>query len=157
MSVNTFLNITQIYQNASKLKPLQQIFIHLDSLNQILKNNLPKHLVAICHVGAFDDSTVVVYVNNQQALHILQSMSNAILQSFYMANYSFDNLLIRVRVSNNYKAPKKITNIKKLDPTIKTGLLKLANLIGKPELLTEYTADSEPHNDDDVTDDEIKF
>lgn len=152
MSVNTFLNITQIYQESSRLKPLQQIFVHLDSLNQILKDNLPKHLVAICHVGAFDDNTVVIYVNNQQALHIIQGMSNAILQSFYMANYSFDNLLIKVRISNDNKIS--MPNIKTLDTAIKTGLLKLANLIGKPELLTEYTSDG---CDNDDKSDEIKF
>ena len=94
-----FLSLDQIYQT----RPIdfKQTFNNLNILNQILSAKLPDNLIPLCHVGAFDKTTVVIFVTNQQALHILKGFSNQLLQAFYTANFAFDNLLLKVRVSGN--------------------------------------------------------
>ena len=103
MKSTKFINIGQLYQTTSELKNLNQIFLHLEKLNQILKNYVPKHLGQLCHVGAFDHdkNMVVIYTETQEALYILKSMGDAILHNFQSNGISFDNILFKVNLATN--------------------------------------------------------
>ncbi|MBP9743432.1 MAG: hypothetical protein KBD37_08740 [Burkholderiales bacterium] len=149
MKNNKFSDIREIYQNTTQFNGFKTIFAHLENLNSILRDNLPPHLIPLCHVGAFDSNTVVIYVNTQQLLHIIQGMSNILLRAFYLADYSFDNLLFKVRITT--RSYKKQNN--PLDAEKKSGLIKLAHKINRPDLIIET-----PHNEtDDSANDEIKL
>lgn len=150
MKINKFSDIKEIYQNTSQFNGFRTIFTHLENLNHVLSDNLPPHLIPLCHVGAFDTHTVVIYVNNQQLLHIIQGMSNILLRAFYLADYSFDNLLFKVRVTNSRRSYEKRN--KPLDDKKKASLMKLANKINRPDLIIEA-----PYNEPDEFDDEIKL
>jgi hypothetical protein len=93
-----FLSIEQIYE--SRHYDFKQTFHHLQILNNILATQLPDNLIKFCHIGAFDKKTVVLFVNNQSVLHMLNGQTNRILQEFYNHNYNFDNLLIKLRITN---------------------------------------------------------
>lgn len=130
-----FLDIDQIYQNTNQLKDFKSIFAHLEKLNKILRDNLPDNLRNLCHVGAYDNdkSIVVVYVESQQALHILKGFSDKLLQHFYMENYSFNNILLKVRIQNTLH-PKQNPPI---DSKKREQLMRLAKEIGKPDLVLD--------------------
>ena len=137
-----FLSIEDIYQNSSY--DFNRTFNQLHILNQILQSKLPDNLSKFCHVGAFDKTTVVIFVSNSQVIHLLNGLSNQILQAFYSANYSFDNLSIKIRIPTN-----QVRHIEK-NSADKEKLARLASAIGKPELVNFNPALS----DDD---DEIKL
>lgn len=99
MIKSPFQSIEQIYQSGQY--DFKHVFNSLNTLNKILAENLPDNLASCCHVGAIDKSTVVIFVTNQQALHILNGYSNKLLQVFYNANFSFENLLLKTRISKN--------------------------------------------------------
>ncbi len=97
-----FLSIEQIYNSGQY--DFKNIFQHLQILNNILTTTLPDNLIKFCHIGAFDKKTVVLFVTNQSVLHLLNSQTNHILNAFYNANYNFDNLLVKLRISNKSRA-----------------------------------------------------
>lgn len=123
------MTIEDIYQNSGY--NFNQTFNQLRILNQILQSKLPENLARFCHIGAFDKSTVVIFVSNSQVIHLLNGLSNQILQAFYSANYSFDNLSIKIRIPTN-QARHTETNTPD-----KEKLAKLAQAIGKPELIKD--------------------
>ena len=94
-----FLSIEQIYESGKY--DFKNIFQHLEVLNKILADTLPSNLVKFCRIGAFDKKTVVLFVNNQSVLHLLNNQTNNILKAFYNESYVFDNLLVKLRISNN--------------------------------------------------------
>jgi hypothetical protein len=104
-----FLSIEQIY-NSGKYD-FKNIFHHLQILNNILTTTLPDNLTKFCHIGAFDKKTVVLFVNNQSVVHLLNNQTNHILKAFYNANYNFDSLLVKIRISNKSEANDEINEI----------------------------------------------
>ncbi len=137
-----FKQIGQFYPSTLTLSNLRTTFESIANLNQILYKQLPEYLVPFCHVGAIDEAKniLVIFVNNQQVLHIIKNMSDTILHAFYIAHYSFDKILIRVSVSNS-STPK----IKRppLTQKVKEKLCELAIAIGKPELIIDDPSDTE--------------
>lgn len=104
-----FLSIEQIYNSGQY--DFKNIFQHLQILNNILTTTLPDNLTKFCHIGAFDKKTVVLFVNNQSVLHLLNSQTNHILKAFYNANYNFDSLLVKLRISNKFETNDGINEI----------------------------------------------
>jgi hypothetical protein len=120
--------------NADTLNSLNRTFNLLDSLNQILYQTIPLNLHNACHIGAvnMDEATVVLFATNQQAFHLIKNFSDLILHTFNQHNFNFQKIIIKIRISypnNNIISPKK------LDQKSKNQLKKLANALGKPELI----------------------
>ena len=141
-----FKQIDQLYRSAHTLSGFKSTFDYLSSLNQILRKYLPEHLADLCHVGAIDPAKhiAVIYVSNQQILHIIKNMSETLLHAFYAANCPFDKLLVKVSLTNS--SSKKIQH-KPLEPALKAKLGELAIAIGKPELIIDF---AEEVNEDEV-------
>jgi len=106
-----FTDITEIYDKSARsmhgvtggLANLRRTFAQLEVLNQILRKVLPANLTTTCHVGAIDyqKNTVVIFVSNQMAMHLLRNFTNDILQAFTNAHFAFDKILMRVGIYNN--------------------------------------------------------
>ena len=144
-----FQQIDQIYHAANTLSGFKSTFDYLSNLNHILHKYLPEHLAPLCHVGAIDQTKhiVVVYVSDQQILHIIKNLSETLLHAFYAANCPFDKLLVKVTLTNSSS---KMVRQKPLNPRMKAKLGELAIAIGKPELIIDYV-------EDDSDEDEIKL
>ena len=143
-----FNQINEIYDATNNSNRLKHTFEDLSNLNQILRSKLPDNLIALCRVGAIDveKSIVVIFVNNSQILHIIKSMSNTLLQSFYAANYSFNNLMVKVAIRDTPSPSKR----RHLDPKLKSKLSELAIAIGKPEIIIDEV-------EDEIDEDEIRL
>jgi F0F1-type ATP synthase gamma subunit len=134
--MDEFQEVAAIYQQSTSLNQLNLQFRVLEQLNQLLAKALPANLTKHCHVGALDieKSMVVIFVASSEAFHILRNMSNHILQTFNQANFDFDKVLIKV---SQYKTSAHISiKARKLNPAQKEKLQRLANSIGKPELIS---------------------
>ncbi|MFN7094374.1 MAG: hypothetical protein ACK4M7_03325 [Burkholderiales bacterium] len=135
--MDEFQEVAAIYQQSTSLNQLNLQFKVLEQLNQLLAKALPANLTKHCHVGALDieKSMVVIFVASSEAFHILRNLSNHILQTFNQANFDFDKVLIKV---SQYKTSAHIISIKarKLNSAQKEKLQRLANSIGKPELIS---------------------
>jgi hypothetical protein len=105
MKITGFKNFEQIYQNTNNLNNYKSIFTILEKLNTILQNTVPDNIKPNCRVGAFDrkKSIVIVYLQNQECLHLIKGFGERILQNFNKENFSFDNILFKTR-PNNFKA-----------------------------------------------------
>lgn len=113
---------------------LNRSFKDLDNLNKILREVLPHHLQSTCHIGAIDTDaeTVVLFVSNQQSFHLIRNFNEAILNALRKSNFNFQKILVRVSVP---RSEVDIVYRGELDPKRKESLKKLANEIGKPELI----------------------
>lgn len=138
MANKIFNDINLIYDSSNKLSPLKNMFQLLDELNFILKQAIPQNLAKICHVGAVDKNKnlVVLYVDEQEAIHILKNMCDHILQSLVAKGFSFDGVLIKTRPHSEV-ADQLVIKYKKLSPSFKDKLRKLATAIEKPEIVVE--------------------
>jgi hypothetical protein len=153
-----FTTLTDLYGGSALLDSLKEKFALLDNLNQKLKQFIPNNLVNLCHIGAIEErrNLLVIFVTDQQALYLLKSMSNHILQSFVQCGFDFDGILLKVQL---YKSQSSISqagntvdeteaNItyKRLSSATKVRLAKLAQAIGKPELLVDFV----PPEDEEI-------
>ena len=96
----TLKMIPDIYDHTQQFKSFKTIFDVLDTLNKILQQNIPSHFIHLCHVGAYDETTVVIYMHDQQLLHILKNHGELLLRDFNAAHYSFDKILFKVKPQN---------------------------------------------------------
>lgn len=157
MANKSFNEISLIYNASNKLSSLKNIFQLLDELNFILKQTIPQNLASICHIGAVDKNKnlVVLYVDEQEAIHILKNMCDHILQSFVAKGFSFDGVLIKTRPHPEVP-DKSVIKYKKLSPSFKDKLQKIATAIEKPDIVIEKEV-IDTHGSSHANDDEINL
>lgn len=137
--------------HAHDLNHLNKTFKNLDDLNKILREVLPHHLHNACHIGAIDTNaeTVVLFVSNQQSFHLVRNFNEAILNALIKSNFNFQKILVRVSV---HHPEADIIYRGELDPKRKASLGKLANEIGKPELIqAKILQKASEANEDELT------
>lgn len=147
MAYPKFKAIPSIYERAKTLSSIKNTCEYLDKINTILNKYIPEKYVSFCHFGAIDEEKdiAILFINEQAIFHILRTMSEHILRSLSSNGFYFNGILFKIK--------KHQANIdtsiryKNLSPAYKDKLKKLANSIGKPDIVRDYI---QPINDDEV-------
>ncbi len=131
------MNFLNIYHKAQNLTGIKDKLDQLDQVNRALLNLLPEELQSECHAGAidYDKNILVIFTNGQQALFLLNNLSQHILNGLAKYSFYFDAVLFKVaslRLDKN-----NIVQYRKLDEKRKEKLTQLANYIGRGELIHE--------------------
>ncbi|MCX8514739.1 MAG: hypothetical protein ORN24_04150, partial [Burkholderiales bacterium] len=89
MKISYFKNFEQIYQTANELNTYKNIFTVLEKLNIILQQTVPVNIRPHCRVAAFDykKSLVVIYLQNQECIHLIKGLADNILHNFNKENF----------------------------------------------------------------------
>lgn len=130
-------SIDRVLAQATSLRDLTQIFAMLDELNRILHKFLPEYLTQYCHIGALDyeKNLIILYLNDSNIRHIIESMANLILANFNSHHFTFAGLITRIRpvvtTGNTRRAPKLAP------PHIRNKLQQLAHSIGRIDLIQD--------------------
>ena len=109
----------------------------MNQLNQVLRQSIPEQYVKLCHFGAIDEdrNIAILFISEQKIFHILRTMSEHILRQLSNNNLNFNAILFKH--SKNKPTVDTSIRYKSLSPIEKEKLLKLANYIGKPELIRD--------------------
>ena len=139
MAKYKFTNIPLIYAKASSFASIKSTCGYLDQLNQVLRQSIPEQYATFCHFGAIDEdrNIAILFISEQKIFHILRTMSEHILRQLSNNNLNFDAILFKH--SKNKPSLDISIRYKKLSSIEKEKLLKLANYIGKPELIRDAT------------------
>ena len=131
------MNFLNIYHKAQNLTEIKDKLDQLDQLNRALVNLLPDELQNECHAGAidYDKNILVIFTNGQQALFLLNNLSQHILNGLAKYSFYFDAVLFKVASLSLDK--NNIVRYRKLDEKRKEKLTQLANYIGRNELIHE--------------------
>ena len=135
--MKNFVDINSLYEKSKNLSNIKDRLEQLEQLNHVVLNLLPDTLRNECHVGAVDSdkNIVVIFAHQQQALFLLNNLSQHILNGLARYNFYFDAVLFRVaslRLDQN-----NIIKYRTLDVKQKEKLIQLADYIGKAELIHE--------------------
>ena len=135
--MKNFTDIGALYEKSKNLPDVKNKLEQLEQLNNALIHLLSNELQGKCHVGAIDSdkNIVVIFAHQQQALFLLNNLSQHILTGFTRYDFYFDAVLFKVaslRLDQN-----NIMKYRKLDAKSKDKLIQLANCIGKKELIHE--------------------
>ena len=135
MAKPRFTNIPAIYNKANSFASIKSTCEYLDQLNNELRKSIPEQYIKFCHFGAIDEerNIAILFISEQKIFHILRTMSEHILRQLTNNNLNFNAILFKL----SKKKPQVDTSIryKTLNQRDKDKLLKLANMIGKPELV----------------------
>jgi hypothetical protein len=125
-----------------------EILNNLNKLNTALKQILPTKFIQFCHVGAYIDDTVFIYVDQQPLLYLLNNFLENILTTFNRLGYSFNKVSLKVRPfqEKDTKSTPKIYS-----PETITKLTDLAKLIGREDMVAkQQEIKSTPPFDDEL-------
>lgn len=144
-----FKDIPGIYTKNKSFSSLKATCDYLDELNKILFTCIPEQYAKMCHFGAIDSekNVAILFISEQQAFHILRTMSEHILNGLLRNNFNFSGILFKVKKYQKDSAHK--PHYKTLPETTKNKLLSLAKLVGK-ENLAINNIDEHPNDDDEI-------
>ncbi|MFN8770435.1 MAG: hypothetical protein ACK5Z5_10385 [Neisseriaceae bacterium] len=130
-----FNDIPNIYKDAKLLSSIRNTCDYLDELNSILDKCIPTEYTNLCHFGAIDENKniIILFIKDQLIFHRMRTMSENILRALEQNNFNFDGILFKVKQYHQEYKPQQIN--KCLSKTQKEKLTKLAEIIGKPELI----------------------
>lgn len=142
-----FTNIPTIYKWSKSFSSIKSTCETLTQINVILVKCIPEEYVHLCHFGSIDEkqNVAILFIDNQQIFHTLRTMSEHILRILSNHNFNFNGILFKVK--NNQRNIDTSIKYKKLSPTAREKLSKLAISIGKPELIYDDIDDASNDNE----------
>lgn len=138
MNKKYIFNTANTHLTADKsLQNIRENISQLELINSKISRQLP-HLAKIAHCGAIDlsSNTIIIFVNNNAAMYQVNNSISSIEDILKSNGFFFDKFLVKINPNTN-NTRKPANKAKSLTEKQIDSLTKIANAIGKPELVLQ--------------------